>query len=66
VEKDSLMPFLLEEKLKSRGAKIAKAGNFEKSVSVDQRVVSGQNPASAMGVGEGIRDLLKEKKVRAA
>jgi putative intracellular protease/amidase len=66
VEKDSIMPFLLEKKLISRGAKIAKAGNFEKSVSIDQRVVSGQNPASAQGVGEGIRDLLEKQKSKAA
>jgi len=66
VEKDSIVPFLLEKKLRERGAKIEKAGNFEKSVSSDQRIVTGQNPASARGVGEAIRDLLEARKVKAA
>ena len=66
VEKDSIVPFLLEEKLKERGAKIDKAGNFEKSVSSDQRIVTGQNPASARGVGEAIRDLLEARRAEAA
>ncbi|UHQ56698.1 type 1 glutamine amidotransferase domain-containing protein [Microbulbifer sp. YPW16] len=59
VEKDGIVPFLLASKLKERGAKHEKADNFDKSVSVDDRLVTGQNPASARGVGEAIRDLLQ-------
>ena len=59
MDKDSDVPFLLESELRARGAIIEKAGNFEASVSVDGRLVTGQNPASAMGVGEAIRDLLR-------
>lgn len=67
VDKDKIMPFLLASRLEERGAKIAKAENFERSVSVDGRLVTGQNPASARGVGEAIRDLLKrERRDRAA
>ncbi len=66
VEKDSIVPFLLGSKLAERGAKLAEADNFEKSVSVDGRLVTGQNPASARGVGEAIRDLLKEQRAKAA
>ncbi|MFI2811390.1 type 1 glutamine amidotransferase domain-containing protein [Microbulbifer zhoushanensis] len=59
VEKDGIVPFLLASKLKERGAKHEKADNFDKSVSVDDRLVTGQNPASARGVGEAIRELLQ-------
>jgi len=56
VEKDGIVPFLLASRLEERGAKLASADNFQRSVSIDQRLVTGQNPASAVGVGEGIRD----------
>ncbi|WP_237055473.1 type 1 glutamine amidotransferase domain-containing protein [Microbulbifer sediminum] len=60
VEKDGIVPFLLASKLKERGATHEKAENFQKSVSVDDRLVTGQNPASARGVGEAIRDRVRE------
>ncbi len=66
VKKDGIVPFLLASRLQERGAKIDRADNFEKSVSVDGRLVTGQNPASARGVGEAIRDLLQERRERAA
>ena len=66
VEKDEIVPFLLEKKLRERGATIDKAENFEASVSVDQRIVTGQNPASARGVGEAIRDLIGKRDAKAA
>ena len=66
VEKHEIVPFLLAETLEKRGARIDKADNFEKSVSVDQRIVTGQNPASARGVGESIRDQLEKLRARAA
>ena len=56
VEKDDIVPFLLAETLKGRGAIHEKADNFGKSVTVDGNLVTGQNPASAQGVGEAIRD----------
>lgn len=58
VKKDGIVPFLLATELKGRGAKHRKAENFQPSVSIDGRLVTGQNPASAQGVGEAIRDLL--------
>ena len=66
VEKDSIVPFLLAETLEQRGASIAKADNFETSVSTDGRLITGQNPASAQGVGEAIRDGLMDKAKEAA
>lgn len=65
-EKDDIVPFLLASKLVERGAKHRKAGNFEACVSVDGRLVTGQNPASAAGVGEAIRDLLRKRPADAA
>ncbi|SFC16253.1 Putative intracellular protease/amidase [Flexibacter flexilis DSM 6793] len=52
-----VVPFLLESKLIERGAKFEKSGLWQPHVVADQRVITGQNPASAKGVGEA---LLKE------
>jgi putative intracellular protease/amidase len=46
------VPFLLESRLAERGAKITKAGNFAEHAVADQRVVTGQNPASATKVAQ--------------
>lgn len=66
VDKDSVVPFLLASKLEERGATIARSDNFESSVSVDGRLVTGQNPASARELGERIRDLVKQRIADAA
>lgn len=57
-ELDGVVPFLLSSTLAERGAILEAADNFEKSVSVDGNLVTGQNPASARAVGEQIRDLI--------
>jgi putative intracellular protease/amidase len=54
-----VMPFLLEDKLRNRGADIQEAPNFKKKVVVGRRLVTGQNPASAAGVAEEMVKLLK-------
>lgn len=66
VGKNLTVPFLLASRLEEHGAKIAKADNFNESVTVDGHLVTGQNPASARGVGERMRDLLNERQARAA
>lgn len=66
VEKVDIMPFMLASKLVERGAEHEKAANFETSVSVDGNLVTGQNPASAKGVGEAIRDRVRERLEEAA
>lgn len=58
VKLDNVVPFLLESKLMERGAVFEKSGLWQKHVTVDQRVVTGQNPASAQAVGEAILQLL--------
>jgi putative intracellular protease/amidase len=54
-----VVPFLLEATLIKRGATHTKAPNFQPHVVVSDRLVTGQNPASATGVGEGMVKLLQ-------
>ncbi|REC46856.1 type 1 glutamine amidotransferase domain-containing protein [Chryseobacterium pennipullorum] len=49
-----IVPFLLENKLKERGAIFEKSGLWQNHVVTDQRVITGQNPQSAKSVGEAI------------
>ncbi len=52
------MPFLLETKLKERGAHFIGAPDFQENAVVSGRLVTGQNPASATAVGSAIKALL--------
>ena len=52
------IPFLLEESLSRNAAKYSKVKPWGEYVIVDERVITGQNPASAHGVGKAIVDLL--------
>ena len=45
------VPFLLEDELKARGAIYSKVTVFQKHTQNDQRIITGQNPASAREVG---------------
>jgi putative intracellular protease/amidase len=47
--------------LTERGAKHMPAANWQKQVITDGRLVTGQNPASAQGVGEAMAALLATK-----
>lgn len=55
---DKTVPFLLASTLIERGAIHHPAADWNAKVVVDGRLVTGQNPQSATGVGEAIRDLL--------
>jgi len=55
------MPFLLESKLIERGAIFTKAGIWQEKVVVSDRLITGQNPASAEAVGKAIVTLLKSQ-----
>jgi putative intracellular protease/amidase len=57
---EKTVPFLLENKLKERGAKFEKSGLWQPHVTTDQRVITGQNPQSAKGVGEAVLAALKK------
>lgn len=54
VKLTNVVPFLLEDKLKERGAIFEKSGLWQNHVVTDQRVITGQNPQSAKSVGEAI------------
>ncbi|XXF77590.1 type 1 glutamine amidotransferase domain-containing protein [Myxococcaceae bacterium GXIMD 01537] len=58
VKLTEVVPFLLESKLIERGARYTKAPNFQRHVVVSERLVTGQNPASAAGVAEALVELL--------
>lgn len=49
-----VVPFLLQSRLQELGAKHTGAANFEAHVVTDQRLVTGQNPASATEVGRAV------------
>lgn len=61
VKLDNVVPFLLENKLKERGAQFEKSGLWQPHVTIDGRLITGQNPQSAKGVGEAIWSILKAK-----
>ncbi len=52
VKLENVVPFLLESKLIERGATFEKSGLWQKHITVDERLVTGQNPQSAKGVGQ--------------
>jgi putative intracellular protease/amidase len=61
----NVVPYSLEAKLIDRGATLEQAENFQAKTVVSDRLVTGQNPASAMGVGEAVVRLLpSDKSVR--
>lgn len=60
VKLDQVVPFLLATRLRERGAIHVPAPNWQANVVVDGRLVTGQNPASAAGVGQAMAQLLHE------
>jgi len=61
VELTEAVPFLLESALKERGAEFTKAPKFEAHVVKSDRLVTGQNPASAAGVAEQMLQLIENR-----
>lgn len=49
-----VVPFLLQTRLEELGAKHTAAPNFQPRVVTDERLVTGQNPASATGVAQAV------------
>ncbi|MCB5293391.1 type 1 glutamine amidotransferase domain-containing protein [Arthrobacter sp. SO3] len=58
--KDKVIPFFLAERLEEQGATHVFADVFEEKVVVDERLVTGQNPASAAGVAKEMEKLFAE------
>ncbi len=59
VKLDKVVPFMLETTLRQRGALHQPAPNWQTNVIIDERLVTGQNPASAEGTGREISRLLQ-------
>jgi len=59
VELDQVIPFFLADRLIERGARHQPAPLWQSKVVVSERLVTGQNPASATGVGEAMVQLLE-------
>ena len=60
VKLTNVVPFLLEDKLKSQGGIYEKSSPWEIHVTVDQRLITGQNPQSAKAVGEAMKVALSK------
>lgn len=58
VKLTNVVPFLLEDKLKEHGGIFEKSEPWQNHMTVDQRLVTGQNPQSAKAVGEAMAKLL--------
>jgi putative intracellular protease/amidase len=54
-----VVPFLLESKLRERGANVITAPNFQVNVQISERLVTGQNPASSTPMAEAMVQLLE-------
>jgi putative intracellular protease/amidase len=55
----TVVPFLLEDRLKERGSIYSKTVNWVPYVQVDGRLVTGQNPASSEPAAEELLKLLR-------
>jgi putative intracellular protease/amidase len=58
--KDKVIPFFLADRLEQQGATHVSADVFDEKVVVDDRLVTGQNPASAAGVAKEMEKLLAQ------
>ena len=61
VKYTKVVPYLLATTLKQRGALHQAAPNWTENVVTDGRLITGQNPASAHGVGQALVDQLAAK-----
>ncbi len=61
VKLSQVVPFSLQDQLIKRGASFSAAANWQANVVVDQRLVTGQNPQSAVAVGQALVRLLTGK-----
>lgn len=60
VKLDKVVPFLLEDKLVERGGKFEKSAMWQSHVTVDGRLITGQNPQSAHALGQAVLKKLQE------
>ena len=58
VQLTNVVPFLLEDELKRLGGLYEKAGDWESFVVVDERLITGQNPASSEAAARALLKML--------
>lgn len=58
VQLDSVMPFLLEDRLREHGALFEAAPKWANHVMVDGKLVTGQNPQSGVSAARNVLELL--------
>ena len=58
VKLTKVVPFLLEDQMKERGGIYEQSAPWQNHVTVDGRLITGQNPQSAKAVGKAIKKLL--------
>ncbi len=61
VKLTQVVPFLLENQMKERGGIYEKSAPWQNHVTIDGRLITGQNPQSAKAVGEAIKKALMKK-----
>ncbi len=61
VKLDTLMPFLLESKLREQGANVVTAANFADHIEVDGTWITGQNPQSSASTAKATIEALKTR-----
>ena len=55
-----VVPFLLEERLRERGARYCKGADWAPFVQVDGLLITGQNPASSQAAAQALLGLLRQ------
>lgn len=61
VKLENVVPFLLADKLQERGAIHEGAPNWQRKVVISERLVTGQNPASAAATAEGVVSVIEKR-----
>ncbi|MEJ7828940.1 MAG: type 1 glutamine amidotransferase domain-containing protein, partial [Segetibacter sp.] len=62
VQLTDVVPFLLEDELKKKGANYSKKEDWASYVVTDGLLITGQNPASSKAAAEKLLELLKSKR----
>lgn len=56
---EGVVPFLVEDMLRNQGGEYSKAADWQAHVVVSENLITGQNPASAVGAAKAVLDQLK-------
>lgn len=59
IELDEVVPYLLEDKIRASGARYSGGAQFHAHVVCNERIITGQNPQSAIALGEAMASQLR-------